>query len=326
MKEATQQQQRTAALRASHNAQSRSINNTDNDDTTGTIEERNMRMFHRGPDLLRCKHPHPRDDSIRFEEKEHRYSVDWDNKKEFTYDRIISVSKVYKDYFSEFDADAVITKMMESKKWPQSKYYGLDAGQIKLQWSTLGNAASAAGSAHHLICESYYNGMPPASPHTKVVGQFMDFAKDHDHLTPFRTEWVLRSNADHLLCGTPDMIFVSPNHRPDNDTLLLSVYDWKNSKKIQKFNPWDKGTVPFADLPDCNYFHYAIQLNIYKYILENFYAPMTVDGVTYSRIKIDKMFLVVMHDNRDKYLKLLLPNYQDRIKLVFENRKQELVK
>jgi hypothetical protein len=291
--------------------------------------EQNPLQKHEGfKSYLTVKNPHVRDNSIKFEEEDHLYSVDWTNNGIFDYDDIVSVSGLYKKYFPEFDADKIITKMMNNKKtWPKSKYYGMTPHEIKTKWSVDGRIAAEAGSAHHQICEDFYNGIVPLEPYNKPVKQLLEFAKDHEHLTPFRTEWVLRSDIEHRICGTPDILFISPNHKPDNKekTLILSMFDWKNSKEIKKKNYWEKGTTPFNDLDNVNYFHYAIQLNVYKYLIEQFYAPMEVQGIVYDKIVIDNMYLIVMHENRETYMKSLLPNYQSRIQIIFDNRKQYLL-
>jgi hypothetical protein len=293
-----------------------------------SISAQNVNMK---PSYLSSKYPHPRDKSIRFEDKyqglEHVYLVDWEGKNEFDTKRYKSASGFYKQYFPEFDSDGIISKMMASAKWSKSKYYGMSVQEIKDQWNKTGQDASAQGNAHHLKCEQYYNGIDLKEPYGKPIEQFLQFVNDHKHLKPFRTEWLLRSDIEHRICGTPDMLFVSNRQVVQKDapkTLYLTLFDWKNSKAIKKYNMWEKGYAPFDDLPNCNYFHYAIQLNVYKYMIEQFYGRMEVDGVIYDKIEIDQMFLIVMHDNREKYLKLLLPNYQDRIKIIFDERADSL--
>ena len=279
------------------------------------------------PSYLKNKNPHTRDSTVRFYDnfdgRTHVYLVDWEKNGLFEV-ADMSVSSLYKQYFPPFEADLIITKMRNGTKWTSSKYYNMTNDEIKAQWTQLGSDAAQKGSDHHLKCERYYNGTPLQEPYNKPTEQFVQFTKDHQHLKPFRTEWILRSDAKHKVCGTPDMIMFSPQCT-DEDTLGLTIFDWKNSKQIKKFNMWERGFPPFDNLPNCNYFHYAIQLNAYKYMIETFYAPMEVDGVVYKKIKIDKMFLVVMHENRDTYLKLLLPDYQDLVKQIFDLRELELL-
>jgi hypothetical protein len=211
---------------------------------------------------------------------------------------------------------------------PKSKYFGLTKYQIKTLWQSKGEEACRSGTAHHLVCELFYNGISPKQPFSKCTQQFLDFAADHAQLRPFRTEWVLYSSIDYKIAGTPDMLFFSaarPWHeKGEKNCLRLTMFDWKKCKKLNKFSFGKYGTGPLDDLPNTNYFKYAIQQNCYKYLLENFYAPCEIDGIVYDKIEVEEMYLVIMHENNDKYLKFLMPNYQDKIATIFAKRKKEL--
>lgn len=281
-------------------------------------------------EVLHLLHPHPRDSQIKFDEPTHVYSIDWDGTGEYVSEGNVSVSKVYKKHFEEFDSDRVIDRMMSSRRWSYSKYYGLTKTQIKKEWETNRDEAATAGSLHHLACELHYNGMNSlfkgSGKNTKAVEQFLQFTEDHARLRPFRTEWQLWTDRDHLLCGTPDILFFSPDHVPGSDTLTLTMYDWKNSKKIhvKPFNSKDVGKGAFECVPNTNYHHYAIQLNTYKYFLEKYYAPMKVGDHIYNKILIDEMYIVVMHDTIDSYQKMILPEYQERVQAMMEDRKEDV--
>lgn len=283
----------------------------------GTVDEADL-------GVLRRRHPHIRDASMYFREDGHKYFVDWYLDGRFDDRDIVSVSAMCKDYFDAFDADDIIRKMMKSKKWSSSKYYGMTPGEIKRKWRELGNKASSLGTEHHLVCEKFYNGLMPDRPCNKAVSQFLEFARHHSSLVPFRTEWALRSNEEHRVCGTIDMLFFSENHDKESGVLRLTMFDWKNSKEIKTDNRWSSGRHPFLGLPNCNHAHYTIQLNVYKYLLETCYSPILVDGRVYDKIHVDSMFLVVMHENRDEYLKVELPDYQDRVATMFEMRAEKL--
>ena len=64
---------------------------------------------------------------------------------------------------------------------------------------------------------------------------------------------------------------------------------------------------PLSHLPDTNYFHYALQLNIYRHILETEY-DMRVDG----------MYLGVLHPNRTDSLCIDVPPIDDELRLILE--------
>ena len=56
------------------------------------------------------------------------------------------------------------------------------------------------------------------------------------------------------------MIFQNPDGS-------FSIYDWKRCKKIEKSNKFEFGLENLDHLPNSNFWHYTLQLNIYKYIL-----------------------------------------------------------
>ena len=60
-------------------------------------------------------------------------------------------------FFPHFDADETIKKMMKSKKWPESRWYGMTAAAIKAAWDANGREASEAGTAMHLGIEMVMN-------------------------------------------------------------------------------------------------------------------------------------------------------------------------
>ena len=64
-------------------------------------------------------------------------------------------------------------------------------------------------------------------------------------------------------CGSIDIIFESPD-----DT--LQIYDWKRVKSIGYEALGNKTSIipSLKQIPDTNFWHYALQLNLYKMILE----------------------------------------------------------
>ena len=97
-------------------------------------------------------HRHPRDNLIHFDEPTHIYTVKGSSK------GITSITTFLHSFFPHFDADAVIKNMMKSKKWPESKWFGMTPQEIKDTWNSSGKEASEAGTAMHLGIEMVMNG------------------------------------------------------------------------------------------------------------------------------------------------------------------------
>ena len=105
----------------------------------------------------------------------------------------------------------------------------------------------------------------------------------------------------------------------ENDDGTLQIYDWKRSKEITKSNSWNKysTTECLNHLPDTNYWHYSLQLNIYKYILEKKYNK-----------KVTGLYLVCLHpDNKGKnFIRIKASNLDNEVNELFELRNNNINK
>jgi ATP-dependent exoDNAse (exonuclease V) beta subunit len=249
---------------------------------------------------LALKHPHERDARISFEEGPHIYTIDGDS-------NYMSVTTWNHKHFEQFDADAIITKMMSGANWTRSKYHGKTREEIKAQWEENRDAAATAGTALHYDIECYYNGMDVENDSVEY-NYFREFVADNRGLVPYRTEWMVW-DAELRFAGSIDMVFANE----DDGTLL--IYDWKRSKEIRKTSPWSKfaHTECVNHLPDTNFWHYSLQLNTYKALIEKNY------GKTVSR-----MALVCLHPDQSRYKVLAVPDLQAEVRDLFALRKAQL--
>tara|TARA_B110000211_G_C14090869_1_gene558994 strand:+ start:4916 stop:5674 length:759 start_codon:yes stop_codon:yes gene_type:complete len=247
-------------------------------------------------DHLQTLHPHARDERITFEEGPHIYTIDGDSS--FT-----SVTTWAHSNFGHFDADKIISKMMRGRNWINSKYFDMTREEIKASWEKNRDEAAAAGTKMHYDIECFYNDMTIKNDSTEYA-YFQRFQEDFSHLTPYRTEWMVWDK-ELKIAGSIDMLFTDSHGN-------LLIYDWKRSKEIKMTNKWQSSTNPILkDVPDTNFWHYSLQLNIYKYLIEKNYDK-TVTG----------LFLVIMHpNNKNKtYIRLEVPDLQDKIKLLAAQR------
>ena len=67
---------------------------------------------------------HIRDANITFEAGPHIYTINDGSQQNSKKNKYTSVTKWNHSHFAHFDADAIITKMMSSKTWEKSQYYG----------------------------------------------------------------------------------------------------------------------------------------------------------------------------------------------------------
>ena len=258
---------------------------------------------------LKNKNSHINDKDTYLDEESHIYNIQG-------YCDYTSMTTFIHSLFNHFDADKIITNMMNSKNWVNSKYYGMTRDEIKNLWEANKINASEDGTNMHLNIEKFYNGASIVN-NTLEWQYFMNFYNDYNTtLEPYRTEWIVYDK-NIKIAGSIDMIFKPvPEIFIDNKE-VLDIYDWKRCKDIKKFNNFDKWALNtiISHIPDTNYWHYAFQLNGYKWILEN----------NYNKI-IRNMYLVCLHpENSNKSYKLIqIPDLQNEIESLFQERKMNI--
>jgi ATP-dependent exoDNAse (exonuclease V) beta subunit len=217
---------------------------------------------------------HERDTRIQFEELSHKYTIDGVS------ENWIGCTSFLHKFFAHFDADAVIRTMMRSPKWSASKYFGMTAQQIKKQWDDKAKASSEAGTAMHKNIERFYNLEDVSEvPSSVEWTYFLDFQKKYveaKQFVAYRTEWTV-FDSDSKVSGSIDMVFKKPDG-------TLAIYDWKRAEEIKTENRFQTGIGPLEHLPDTNYWHYTIQLNVYRYILQKNY-----------NVVVSELALVILH-------------------------------
>jgi ATP-dependent exoDNAse (exonuclease V) beta subunit len=254
------------------------------------------------PDFLQKLNHHKRDDHITFDEGPHIYTIDGDSG--FT-----SVTTWVHSHFSHFDPDKVINNMFSSGKIndPTYKYFGMTKDQIKKQWS--GGEAAQKGTDMHYDIECFYNNID-VNNSTEEFSYFINFKNDYNNLNAYRTEWLVYYE-ELRLAGSIDMVFKDENGD-------FWVYDWKRTGELSPESFKDKRATNsiINNIPDCKYWHYALQLNIYRTILEENY-----------HLKIKGMCLVRLHpDNVYKnYERIPVPFLNDEVQLLFNQRRQQIV-
>ena len=123
---------------------------------------------------------------------------------------------------------------------------------------------------------------------------FKNFHNKYKKLKPYRTEW--RIFDDSLsLAGTVDMVYQKENGE-------LFIFDWKRTSKLidQNNQPilkdFNYGLGGLSHIADNSFNKYALQQNLYKHILEEYYGK-----------KISSMNLLVLHPNYHTFFHVPIP-------------------
>ena len=223
--------------------------------------------------MLAILNAHPRDAHIQFDEGPHVYTVRGEQ-------GYTSVTTWNHSHFSHFDGDKIVGNILRSPKMndPTYKYHGMTREDILASWDKNRDAASSAGTHTHFNVECYYNEVDVVDDSVEYQ-YFLRFVADHPHLKAYRTEWCVYYE-EIKIAGSIDMVF------QDRNTGKYLIYDWKRSKGIEyeSYGGKTATTECIRHLPDTNFWHYSLQLNVYRKILQDKY-DMEIVG----------MALVVLH-------------------------------
>ena len=101
-----------------------------------------------------------------------------------------------------------------------------------------------------------------------------------------------------------------------NQKQEISIFDWKRCK-IKKTNSWESTKTEYINfMPNSNFWHYSLQLNTYKAILEKNYD-----------VGVKDMYLVCLHpENKNNSYQLSDSDLQSEIQQLFQLRMEELNK
>ena len=154
----------------------------------------------------------------------------------------------------------------------------LSDDEMFLKWELYKRDAAGRGTYMHWLFEGFLNRafQPPPSIEFAMFEKIVNTITNE---TAWRTEWVIYADRERL-AGSIDLVT-----RADDGALIL--YDWKRSKDLRRKvnNQFGINMLPPCDrLPDCAVWHYNLQLNLYKYMLENYYGE-----------RVSEMYIVCAH-------------------------------
>ena len=238
------------------------------------------------PYRFNVRNKHWRDDNVSFRETDHIYIVDGTP--------LDSVTTFVKNCFPEFNAGFHARRKAEA--------LGITKEEVLEMWDKKGRESREQGTTMHKKIEAYYLGKSVSTDETFDL--FKIFANKIT-LKPYRTEWAVY-DWEQKIAGTIDFV--------DYQNGEYIIYDWKRSDKLIAKNGLpiknslygEKALPPIDNLDDSPYYHYALQLGLYKYILEKNY------GIT-----ICKLRLGIFHPSYNKPYVLEMPYLQSEIDSLF---------
>ncbi len=171
-----------------------------------------------------------------------------------------SVTTAVSNCFPRFDRGGNISIELAKKK-------GITVKELKAQWK----AKAELGTEVHSWCEYFVNGCATtpevysseALKYAEIVPEFVKGVFDLSNV--LYAEFPVY-NGKFSVAGTCDLLVYDPIED------CIDIYDWKTNDTIYspgvKFGKY--GFDRLCGVPDTNYWHYALQLSVYKYILTQY--------------------------------------------------------
>lgn len=256
--------------------------------------------------MLESKNRHKNDTRISFDKKEHNYFVDG-QKIGF------SVTAIIDKFFVEFDSGywakrKAMEKLTRDGVVIDEKVLTQAIDEILKKWEEKRRDAAEKGTWLHEKIEDFYN----EKYYEEYPIEFSFFKKFHDKypaLTPYRTEWRI-FDASVSIAGTVDMVYKKNNGD-------VFIFDWKRSTKLVDqqgkllLKDFKYGLDGLSHVEDNSFNRYALQQNIYKYILESNYS-----------VKVSSMNLLVLHPDYKDFIHLSVPEMHKEAKYLIDQAKE----
>jgi glutamate synthase domain-containing protein 1 len=189
-----------------------------------------------------------KDGKVVFNEQEHTYYLG--NKK------LTGITSIISKYKNKFDSDLIATNYAIK--------HNLKKENVLKEWKEKGEYSCNQGTEVHKIIENYILtgeiNLSNIYPKEKIAVKFIEEIFKTNKLTPIETELIVYNDK---IASQIDLIAM--NNKGD-----LFILDFKTNSKIET-NGYNKYMLhPFNLLPDASFYHYSIQLSIYKKLCKEY--------------------------------------------------------
>ena len=208
--------------------------------------------------------------------------------------RFTSVTTLIGQQFEEFDPVTIATNLVENN----IKYLGRTVDELVDEWKQKG----VYGTFVHEEIENYINdGVRPTEVRSLAGIKWLEGYKMKSDIEII-PERIIYSR-ELKIAGTIDVLAY------DRVKDYYEIIDWKTSKAVE--------TVPYkgkmgisahtSNIPDCRFYHYALQLSLYRYILEECYG-IKINNQLIAHLKQDGARCYVAPYMRDTIIDIISNN------------------
>lgn len=174
-----------------------------------------------------------------------------------------SPTGIIEDMHEHFDT------IPQAKKYIKKRKLNITWEQLVYAWDFLGDFASDQGTILHGYGEALFNKWPMPAPvlHKQPYVHEL-YTELTDRYKLAKTELLVYSTKLRI-AGQVDLLMKS------KDGSVYHMFDWKFLKEpIERKSFFNWGTRkfkmmygPFNKLMDCNFYHYSVQMEIYRYLM-----------------------------------------------------------
>lgn len=237
---------------------------------------------------------HPRDLEIQFYPGPHIYKIRGNH-------LYTSVSTLI-DMFFPFDREGAALHVANTR--------GITVEDALQEFENAKTLGTQLHGCIHSFLQSDGMEIPDIEPENQpAFNQFMLFREEHlANKTIYRTEWAIYDE-DAGIAGTCDLVV-------KNEDGTFTLYDWKRTRGIWRTGFQGQiGIGICADMQNCNFNKYSLQLNMYKRILE----------VKYN-ITISQLYIVQFYPHEQPYELIPAAELPERTTELFTFAKQNPIK
>ena len=202
---------------------------------------------------------------LTFEPEHHKYtSLDPNDKTNW-----ISVTTLISFFKQPFDAKSISKKSSKSSK----KWQGIPPDKIQEIWKAEAKRATDLGTWYHDQREHDIVSCDTINRHNSNLQVIRPMLNDKGYKIASSQKLLAGIYPEHLVyvrsvgvCGQSDLVEIAHGK--------IHITDYKTNKeiKLKSFVNWEgisqKLNQPLSHLDDCNYFHYALQLSAYMYMIQ----------------------------------------------------------
>jgi hypothetical protein len=202
---------------------------------------------------------------LSFEPEHHKYvSLDPNDQTDW-----ISVTTLISYFKQPFDAKAISKKSSKSSK----KWKGLTPDKIQEIWKAEAKRATDLGTWYHDQREQDIVSCDTINRHDATLAVIKPIVNEKGYKVASSQKILSGIYPEHLVflrstgvCGQSDLVEIAHG--------LIHITDYKTNKEIKtsSYVNWEglsqKMDHPVSHLDDCNYYHYALQLSAYMYMIQ----------------------------------------------------------